>query len=43
MKKSTLGIILGTISITGLVYLYKAYYEPQKQGIKDAEQEVKKK
>jgi hypothetical protein len=41
MKKSYLGIILTSLSIGGLVYLYLGFYKPRQEVAKEFEQEIK--
>jgi hypothetical protein len=41
MKKSYLGIILTSLSIGGLVYLYLGFYKPRQEVAQEFEQETK--
>lgn len=41
MKKSYIGIILTSLSIGGLVYLYLGFYKPRQEVAKEFEQEKK--
>lgn len=41
MKKQYLGIILTSLSIGGLVYLYLGFYKPRQEVAKEFEQETK--
>ena len=40
--KSIVGIVLTSLSIGGLVYLYFGFYKPRQEVIKEMEQETKK-
>ncbi len=42
MKKSYIGILLTSLSIGGLVYLYFGFYKPRQEVTKEFEQETKK-
>jgi hypothetical protein len=42
MKKSYIGILLTSLSIGGLVYLYFGFYKPRQEVVKELEQETKK-
>lgn len=42
MKKSTLGIILASVSVGGLVFLYMGYYKPRQEAFNEAVKETKK-
>lgn len=42
MKKGYIGIILTSLSIGGLVYLYLGFYKPRQEVVKEFEQETKK-
>jgi hypothetical protein len=41
MKKSYMGIILTSLSIGGLVYLYFGFYKPRQEVAKEFEQGTK--
>lgn len=41
MKKSYIGIILTSLSIGGLIYLYFGFYKPRQEVAKEFEQETK--
>ena len=41
MKKGYIGIILTSLSIGGLVYLYLGFYKPRQEVAKEFEQEIK--
>jgi hypothetical protein len=42
MKKSYIGILLTSLSIGGLVYLYLGYYKPRQEVIEELSKETKK-
>jgi hypothetical protein len=41
-KKSIFGIVLTTISVGGLIYLYFGFLKPRQEVVKEMEQEIKK-
>jgi len=42
MKKDYLGLIITSLSIGGLFYLYFGYYKPRQEAIKDLENKTTK-
>lgn len=41
-KKSIIGVVLTSLSIGGLIYLYFGFLKPRQEVIKEMEQETKK-
>jgi hypothetical protein len=42
-KSSVMGVILTSLSVGGLVYLYFGFYKPRQEVVKEFEQETKAK